>query len=71
MFPIHSIQVNPRTYKSEVITYCLFNDRKNKENLFKKQNIITKITLITDKKKNINNHIVYYNEILSDIIYTV
>ena len=23
MFPIHSIQVNPRTYKSEVITYCL------------------------------------------------
>ena len=24
MFPIHSIQVNPRTYKSEVITYCLF-----------------------------------------------
>lgn len=49
----------------------LFNDRKNKENLFKKQNIITKVTLITDKKKNINNYIVYYNEILSDIIYTV
>lgn len=47
----------------------LFNDRK--KNLFKKQNIITKVTLITDKKKNINNHIVYYNEILSDIIYTV
>ena len=31
--PTHSIQVNPRTYKSEVITYCLNNIDSNNTDL--------------------------------------